>query len=88
MKTRLLTAIHIEPSSEWSRLTQEQRQRMTVPELIQAMGPLHCQHPAFRPKPRSVLPSPNLSGVNGHVVEHYDGRLRGRFSTLIRWALR
>ena len=48
----------------------------------------HCQHVEFKPRPRSMLPMPNLSGVNGAVVECYDATWRGQFRQLIQWALR
>ncbi len=51
----------IERTSKWASLTQEDRRRMTVPELIEAMGELHVNHPAFKAKPRSLLPLPNLA---------------------------
>ena len=61
----------VETISRWNSLTQEDRRRMTVPELIKAMGELHVNHPAFKPKPRSLLPMPNLAGVQPMISEHH-----------------
>ena len=36
---------------------------MTAAELRTAMGPFHVQHSDFKERPRSLLPMPNLSGV-------------------------
>jgi len=58
----------------WNALTQEQRKALTIKQLIVAMGPLHVNHPQFQQRPRSLLPLPNLTGVNGHVIEHSDRR--------------
>mgnify|MGYP003396145421 CR=1 FL=1 len=43
------------------RTTSESRRRMTVGELIEAMGPLHVNHAQFKARPRSLLPLPNLA---------------------------
>lgn len=45
----------------WNALTQEQRQDMSVRQLIKAMGPLHVNHKDFKERPRSLLPMPNLA---------------------------
>ena len=72
----------------WNKLTQEDRARMTVPELIKAMGPLHALDKRFVKRPRSLLPLPNLTGVHGHVIEHHDARFRAQWKRMIAWALR
>lgn len=51
-------------------LSWEDRRRMlategrefTVRKLIELMGPLHVSHPSYTPRPRSLLPMPNLAG--------------------------
>ena len=77
----------------WNALTWEQRRRMTVPELIAAMGELHVWHPRYKAKPMDisvVIPHRNLTGVHGYVIEHTTStrRLWGRIKTLFAWALR
>ena len=69
------------------RTTQESRKRMTVPELIAAMGSSHVNHPQFKPRPRSLLPLPNITNVNGRVIECYDARLMAQIRKLISWGM-
>ena len=59
MKTRMLTPVHLEPTTAWQRLTQQDRRRMTVPELIDAMGTLYVLHPQHC-KPHEKVPLPQV----------------------------
>mgnify|MGYP001577881847 CR=1 FL=1 len=63
MKTRMLTPVHLEPTTAWQRLTQQDRRRMTVPQLIEAMGPLHVHHPDYKPHGRVPLPQVPLRNL-------------------------
>lgn len=67
--------------------TQEQRKRLTVAELIIVMGPAHVNHQDFKPKSRSLLPMPNLTGVHGHVIEEYHVSLWALMKRALRWVL-
>ena len=61
--------------------------RMTVSELIAFMGSSWAHHPAFVQKPRSLLPMPNLAGVQP-CIQYVDARIRGQIKTLLLWAMR
>lgn len=67
--------------------TWEERRQMTAAELILLMGPLHVEHPQFRAKPRTLLPMPNLAGIQP-VISRYDARIRGHIAAIIGWAMR
>ena len=36
---------------------------MTAAQLIELMGPLHVNHPKYKARARSLLPIPNIAGV-------------------------
>lgn len=69
------------------RTTPGSRKRMTPAELIAAMGDKHVHHPAFKPKPRSLLPMPNLAGVQP-CIQHTDCGVLGQIKAVFYWALR
>lgn len=78
---------------EWNALTFDQRRRMTVPELIRAMGPLHVNHPGYKEKS-----PPIISVVHRHenlVGRHdassspaYKKSTWGSIKTLFAWSMR
>jgi len=50
--------------------TMESRRGMSSAQLIELMGNLHVSHKDYKPRPRSLLPTPNLAGKQP-VVEGY-----------------
>ena len=75
-------------ATAWNSLSWEQRRELSTEELIKAMGPLHAHHPDFKAKPRTLLPVPNLTGVNGAVIEGYNCGLTAQIKQIFKWALR
>ena len=69
------------------RTTPESRKRMTIQELIEAMGDKHVNHPAFKPKARSLIQPPNLAGVQP-CIQHSDCGLLGQIKAILWWAAR
>lgn len=69
------------------RTTPESRKRMTVEELIEAMGDKWALHPGFVQKPRSLLPMPNLAGVQP-CIQHTDCGIVGQIKAAFFWVLR
>ena len=61
--------------------------RMTVAELIVDMGDSWAHHPAFVPKARSLLPMPNLAGVQP-CLQYVDARIRGQIKAAFFWVMR
>ena len=68
------------PLAYWRSLTQEQRRRMTVPELIKAMGPLHVNHQEYQGKAPPVI-----SVVHRH--ENLVGRHDASYSPVYKESL-
>lgn len=58
---------------------------MTAAELIQIMGPLHVNHPQFEPRPRSLLPMPNLAGEQP-TVSAFKATFWAEFRRAFRWS--
>ena len=79
---------------EWHALTFEQRRRMTVPELIRAMGPLHVNHPGYKEKAPPVISvvhrHENLVGAHAQSTSDpvYKKSTWGSIKTLFGWAMR
>ena len=78
---------------EWNALTQEQRQRMTVPELIAAMGPLHVNHHSYQEKDPPVISvvhrHENLVGAHTAAsAPVYKRSMWGAIKTMFAWAMR
>lgn len=68
--------------------TQEQRKRMTVPELIALMGPLHVHHADYKPRAHTSLCKPeNLAGKQS-VISHTDASILGQFKAAFLWVLK
>lgn len=65
----------------------EQRRRMTAAELIQAMGALHVAHPGYQARPRSLLPMPNLAGMQP-VFTCSDPTFFSLVKGLVHWVLK
>lgn len=85
-------ALHVMPREparcRLGETTWEQRRTMTAAELIKLMGPLHVDHADFKPRPRSLLPMPNLTGLHGDVVQCYDSGIFAHLRQFILWAMR
>lgn len=77
---------------EWNALTSEQRRRMTIPELIKAMGPLWVNHPEYKEKPAPVISvvhrHENLVGRHDSSSDPaYKKSTWGAIKTLFAWAM-
>jgi hypothetical protein len=59
------------PTNQLGSTTWEQRRGMSAAQLITLMGPAWAGHPDFTPKPRSLLPMPNLAGRQPMIEEHH-----------------
>lgn len=82
---RALIEVPNAPRIGLAATTWEQRRRMTAAELIKAMGPLHVSHPAYQPRPRTLLPMPNLAGVQPVFTVTEPGFL-ALCRAFLRWA--
>lgn len=82
----LIEVPHI-PERGLGAYTWEQRRRMTAAELIKAMGPLHVSHPAYKARPRSLLPMPNIAGAQP-VFECSDPTFWSLCKSVIHWSLK
>ena len=99
MSKHSLIVVHEESRSEekwreeWHALTSEQRQRMTVPELIKAMGPLHVNHLKYKEKAPPVISvvhrHENLVGRHSSSFSPvYKKNTWGAIKTLFAWVMR
>jgi len=85
IKPRLIV-LEDRPRSGLGSVSWEQRRRMTAAELIELMGPLHVNHPQFQQRPRSLLPMPNLAGVQP-CISRYDCGVFEPFKSFFRWMM-
>ena len=70
---------------KWNALTQEDRKKMSAAALIKAMGPLHATHKDYQPRPFSLLPMPNLAGVQPCISRH-DCGIFAQWRQIVAWA--
>ena len=84
MKPRTLIEVPRSDPQGLGRTTWEERRKMTAAELIELMGPLHVNHPKYKAKARSLLPIPNIAGLQP-VYECKDPSFWALCKSAIRW---
>lgn len=88
MNTRpILHVASKEPPTGLASTTWEQRRHMSAQELIVLMGPLHVAHRDYKSRPYTLLPMPNLAGVQP-CISVYEYGMLAQFRRLLWWAMR
>jgi hypothetical protein len=90
MTTEPYRVVHIvpkRPATGLGSVTWEQRRRMSAEELTRLMGALHVNHPEYKAKPRSLLPMPNIAGIQP-VYECKDPTFWSLVKNAIHWVLK